>query len=99
MEVTRLSHRHQDARREKRSRGTEIEPCYLLPPGVAFWPKFEGVRADRATATDGGGGEENGDVMEAEDAPEAAVSNNGVAVLDVGGGGKAVDDSGRQSGE
>ena len=42
---------YQGSGREKRSRGTETEPCYLLPPGAAFWPKFEGVTADRATDT------------------------------------------------
>lgn len=41
--------RHQDSRRKKRSRGTDTEPCYLLPPGVALWPRFEGIRADKAT--------------------------------------------------
>ena len=49
--VASASFLYQGCGREKRSRGTETEPCYLLPPGVAFWPKFEGVTADRATDT------------------------------------------------
>jgi hypothetical protein len=40
----------QDCKRARHTRSTEIEPYYLLPPGVALWPKYDGAKVDKATA-------------------------------------------------
>ena len=70
---------NQDSGRIKRSQGTETEPCYLLPPGVAFWPRFEGIRADRATDTEAN----NEDVVTS---CEAAVDMEVDGAVEAGGG-------------
>ena len=48
----------QDSKRMKRSRGTETEKCFLLPPGTTAWKVYAGTKANKATSTTNAGVEE-----------------------------------------
>jgi len=60
----------EDAKRSRASRGTEVEKCFLLPPGVTEWPPIVRRRVSRAV---GPGGHEEvsaGEPMDAAPTPE-----------------------------